>query len=64
MGHMGDDWNQQQNERRGNQYGKVMLIPLRDMEFGENPAWTKINFHRKACFKNSSGPGADCMISQ
>lgn len=45
MGNVGDDWDEQQNEQRGNEDRKVMLAPFRDMELGENPAWAKIDFH-------------------
>jgi hypothetical protein len=51
MGHVGNDWNHQENEHRGNQYGKVMLTPFRDMEHCQNPTWTKINLHLKTCSK-------------
>jgi len=45
MGHMGNHWDEQQNEQRGNQYRKVMPAPFRDAEPGENPARAKIDFH-------------------
>jgi hypothetical protein len=62
MGNVGNYWDEQQNEQRGNQYGDVMPATFRDAEPGEDPSWAKINFHLKSCSRFL--PGADGMISQ
>jgi hypothetical protein len=60
VGHMGNDWNQQQNEHRGNPYGKMMPAPFRDTELCQNPTWAKINLHALGPvkqFQNSNSLG-------
>jgi len=57
MGNVGNYWDEQQNEQRGDQYGDVMPATVWDTELCQNPSWAKINFHLKSCSR--AFPGAE-----